>query len=204
MERIDYGKQDEWGQPAGQQSPIDLDRWLVRKVSYESQPLSVYFTGTAPVTKQPAASGDQYLGDGDLTLGKDHYTFVRCHFHDGSEHLFNGRRLDSEWHFVFEGDDGQLLVLAVLAEAGADGVDATSLFSETLPSCDLAKLLPNSSHYYQYTGSLTTPPLKGDVTWVVMVDSVAISPATQAKVHAAFPDNHREVQPVTTLVKRFE
>ena len=121
MEYINYQTQDQWQGPASQQSPIDIVLEQTTPRPLADQPLTVSFVGDQALTRDPRSSGDQFIGAGTLTLGNHHYHFLRLHFHDHSEHLFDGQRQDAEVHFVYQDDQGQTLVLAILGIRAADG-----------------------------------------------------------------------------------
>ena len=61
---------------------------------------------------------------------------------------------------------------------------------------DMNELLPKDQRYYQFIGSLTTPPCSEGVLWLVFK---APSTASQAQIRLfsqLFPHNARPVQPV--------
>jgi carbonic anhydrase len=65
-------------------------------------------------------------------------------------------------------------------------------------------LLPRSRSYYQYSGSLTTPPCTEGVRWQVLKQPVQVSQSAVDKIHeiiGLFPgyagfDNNRPVRPL--------
>lgn len=47
----------------------------------------------------------------------------------------------------------------------------------TFLNFDPKNLLPSTLRYWTYEGSLTTPPLCESVSWIVLRDPIAVSPA---------------------------
>ncbi len=203
MEYINYQTQDQWQGPASQQSPIDIVLEQTTPRPLADQPLTVSFVGDQALTRDPRSSGDQFIGAGTLTLGNHHYHFLRLHFHDHSEHLFDGQRQDAEVHFVYQDDQGQTLVLAMLGIRAADGeagFDFAPVINGQAGASYLNEFFANNQGYFNYTGSLTTPPLSPDVTWVVLDAVHPFSSGSLALIHDLFADNYRAPQPITVPV----
>lgn len=132
------------------------------------------------------------------------YRLLQFHFHSPSEHKVDGRSAAMEAHFVHRNDDGGLAVVGVLIEAGAQnealgmikrhmpaGTGAVKVAGATINGADL---LPASSAFTTYSGSLTTPPCSEGVRWFVMKEPVTASPEQIAAMQAVMPVNARPVQ----------
>ena len=61
---------------------------------------------------------------------------------------------------------------------------------------NLNELLPADQRYYQFMGSLTTPPCSENVLWMVMKQPVPISRAQIRLFTQLYPNNARPVQPL--------
>jgi carbonic anhydrase len=61
---------------------------------------------------------------------------------------------------------------------------------------DLAKLLPAERRYYDFEGSLTTPPCSEGVHWMVLTQPVTVSPQAIRAFRNLYPANARPVQPL--------
>ncbi|MEK1459770.1 carbonic anhydrase family protein [Limosilactobacillus fermentum] len=206
MEYINYQTQDQWQGPTSQQSPIDIVLEQTTPRPLADQPLTVSFVGDQALTRDPRSSGDQFIGAGTLTLGNHHYHFLRLHFHDHSEHLFDGQRQDAEVHFVYQDDQGQTLVLAMLGIRAADGeagFDFAPVINGQAGAAYLNQFFANNQGYFNYTGSLTTPPLSPDVTWVVLDAVHPFSSGSLALIHDLFANNYRAPQPITVPVYHY-
>lgn len=197
MQYLDYGLQDSWESLTQDESPIDLKLNEIQQIPWTTQPLKIVFKPNDPITKKVQENGDQFLAHGSLELGSEHYTLQRLHFHDGSEHTFNGQRLDGEIHLVYQGENDQNLVLAILCqiqEEQPEKLPLSRIYSGRAESEEVAQLFSSDLSYVRYTGSLTTPPLAPNVTWIVMTSPHPISPASKEALHLDYPENHRKLQ----------
>jgi len=166
-----------------EQSPIDIQNTTEEnrgefKFDYENTPLHVLNNGhTIEVEYEPGSS---------MTIDGDEYRLLQFHFHTPSEHLVNGNNFPMEMHLVHANTSGELAVVGVLikdgksnkifekiisnapAQAGTNEVDDEEI--------NAANLLPgNTSEYFNYAGSLTTPPCNEGVRWFVMKKSIEFS-----------------------------
>ncbi|WP_291993914.1 carbonic anhydrase family protein [Candidatus Accumulibacter sp. ACC003] len=146
------------------------------------------------------------VGGSNLSLLGKTYDLIQFHFHRPSEERINGQSFDMVIHLVHKAEDGQLAVVAVLLEQGAENPIIQAVWNN-LPlekndyvappgqAIDLAQLLPEERSYYTYMGSLTTPPCTEDVLWLVLKKPQQIS-LEQLKIFARlYPHNARPVQP---------
>jgi hypothetical protein len=111
-----------------------------------------------------------------------------------------------EMHLVHQNAQGQLAVIGVLFEEGAHN-SALDAFWADLPRnvnakqsfnrlIELPTLLPDNHSYYQYPGSLTTPPCTEGVSWYVLSTPLSISRAQLDTFRAVMSPNARPVQPL--------
>jgi carbonic anhydrase len=148
------------------------------------------------------------VGGGSITVtgtGKT-YQLQQLHFHRPSEERINGRAYDMVMHLVHRSVDGELAVVSVLMERGADNPLIQTLWND-LPlernlvvqpptdTIDLAAFLPANHDYYTYMGSLTTPPCTEGVLWIVLKQPVPISADQLAIFARLYRNNTRPVQP---------
>ena len=174
--------------------------------NYNAVPLSIINNGhTVMVNYAPGST---------LTVGDKTYSLQQFHFHHPSENHINGTKYDLEAHLVHADASGHTAVVAILFKIG----DTPSPMLDTLwknvspekekvvevssVSINVKDLLPLSTGYYTYAGSLTTPPCTEGVTWYVFKTSVSISKA-QVDAFAKFykhhnrpiePTNHRDIR----------
>ncbi|XP_053401658.1 carbonic anhydrase 2-like isoform X2 [Mercenaria mercenaria] len=131
----------------------------------------------------------------------------------GSEHTIDGKKYAAELHLVHwnaskyksfgesaDKSDG-LAVLGIMIEVGTENqsfksitdnigkVTSSDTEDQIDTSFDPKSLLPgNTSKYWTYEGSLTTPPLYESVQWIVFEDSVQYS-ADQMKTLRSLKDS---------------
>lgn len=145
-------------------------------------------------------------GDNSLTVRGTTYQLVQFHFHHPSEERINGQSYPMVAHFVHRNDLGQLAVVAVLLEAGEankliDNVwtymplDVNDSVRMPPDLINVNDILPRDQRYYQYMGSLTTPPCTEGVLWMVMKQPVTLSNAQLRIFSQLYDNNARPVQP---------
>jgi carbonic anhydrase len=146
-------------------------------------------------------------GDNSLTVRDSSYKLLQFHFHHPSEEQVNYRGFAMVAHLVHKNAEGQLAVVAVLLEPGVanalinkvwtymplDGGDRVRMPAGLI---DMNELLPKDQRYYQFMGSLTTPPCTEGVLWLVLKQPTPVSQAQIRLFSQLFPNNARPVQPV--------
>ena len=146
-------------------------------------------------------------GNNTLTVRGSVYNLVQLHFHTPSEEQVNYRSFAMVAHLVHKNAEGELAVVAVLLDPGEvntlidkvwtymplDVGDAVRLPAGML---NLNELLPKDQRYYQFLGSLTTPPCTEGVLWMVIKQPTQISAAQLRLFQQLYPSNARPVQPV--------
>lgn len=141
-----------------------------------------------------------------IILDGQKYTLTQFHFHAPSENQINGESFPVEGHFVHANSNGDLLVMAVMFKEGSNNQSADQLLSllseqENTPanfdSVNIAAFLPEQTHYYRFSGSLTTPPCSEGVTWIVLKEPMELSKTEIDKfTHAFKHHNNRPTQPL--------
>lgn len=192
------------------QSPIDIrDGFPVQldPVVFQYRPsgFSVIDNGHTVQANLPPGQSIEALGR--------RYELVQFHFHRPSEERVNGRSFEMVAHLVHKDPEGRLAVVAVLIERGNAHPVVQAVWNnlplekgEALPASveiDLNHLLPADRRYYQYMGSLTTPPCSEGVLWMVMQQPVTLSPEQINLFARLYPMNARPVQSVAgRLIKQ--
>ena len=188
----DYKHINEWWREAPacagfKQSPINFSSSL----SYqESRPLKIVFedgsflahphdnghtSGLTFNSKQPR-----------VIIGARKYWVTGLHFHHISEHTLNKKHFDAELHITLTADKKHIdHVIAILLKRSKTMPSLQKVIGITgdkegshqyfISSQELNELLPQNKSYYQYVGSLTTPPCTEGIVWYVLSTPMAIS-----------------------------
>lgn len=186
------------------QSPIDiphnsLEALGTLTLQYNSTPLRILNNGhTLQVNYE---SGSNLVIDGQT------YQLIQFHFHTPSEHKAEGVQYPMEVHFVHKNASGQLAVVGAMMMTGT----ANSTFESILANAPAVEgevvidgktvnglnILPVSKdEYYNYSGSLTTPPCSEGVKWLVLDKPVAVSDSQINRFKNFFSLNARPIQPL--------
>ena len=147
-----------------------------------------------------------------VEIGGTRYDLRQFHLHGPSEHTINGEAAPLEVHLVHENAHGQLAVIGVMVEPGADDNATLNLMARHAPhdvglrqmpetALQPHTLLPAERGYWRYVGSLTTPPCSEGVAWHVMRAPITAARATIAALVGIMPPhNARPVQPLNGRV----
>jgi carbonic anhydrase len=164
-------------------------------VDYKEGPLKMLNNGhTIQVNIEPGSS---------LTIGKESFDLLQFHFHRPSEEQVEGKNASMVAHFVHKSKEGKLAVIGVMLNEGKDSAAIKTLWAnlppkegeEFLPAkvtFNPSSLLPKEMGFYNYEGSLTTPPCTEGVQFYILKAPVDISKQQLAKF--PFKLNARPVQ----------
>lgn len=145
-------------------------------------------------------------GGSVLRIDGQTYELKQFHFHRPSEEKIDGKSFELVAHFVHRSAEGKLAVVAVLFKEGAENPTLQTLWDHipgqqnlevAVPglSFNPVALLPTQRGYYNFQGSLTTPPCSEGVNWFVLTTPVEASRVQIARFGAIYPQNARPVQP---------
>ncbi|MBU3739286.1 MAG: carbonic anhydrase family protein [Rhodoferax sp.] len=188
------------------QSPINIEESATLQGPAEALQFR-YRPSTGSVVHNGHTVQVDVLGDNTLTVRGATYQLLQFHFHHPSEERVNYRGYSMVAHLVHRNAEGQLAVVAVLLDPGAanglihkvwthmplDSGDRVRLPTDLL---DLNELLPRDQRYYQFMGSLTTPPCTEGVLWMVLKQPTTVSREQIRLFSQLFPNNARPVQPL--------
>ncbi|MBU1643006.1 carbonic anhydrase family protein [bacterium] len=135
---------------------------------------------------------------GEITLNGKKFTLIRVIFHGKSEHTIDGKHYDMAAQLVHENaETKRLAVVAVFFEAGEKNALLDKVLANIGGKMDIdpQDLLPaDSTHYYHYVGSMTTPPCSEDVQWYLLKEPVQASKEQIEAFRKYYVDNERPVQ----------
>ena len=143
-----------------------------------------------------------------ITYNGIRYNLLQFHFHAPSEHTIAGEAAPMEIHFVHsDPNSGALAVVGVLLTEGEADNDGYAPVLDAMPAepgepqaltspLALEALLPDTTGYYAYQGSLTTPPCSEIVRWLLLDTPVALSAEQIAAYTSLYDGNARPVQPL--------
>jgi carbonic anhydrase len=172
--------------------------------SYSTVPLSIVDNGhTIMVNYAPGST---------LTVGDRIYTLKQFHFHHPSEEHVNGKKYDLVAHLVHADPDGHLAVVAILFRRDSTPAPLFDILWQNLSSekgkvveassvsINAKDLLPPTTGYYTFAGSLTTPPCTEGVTWYVFKTPVDISGSQLEFFAKRYNHDNRPIQPTNHRV----
>ena len=190
-----------------EQSPIDLT------VEGASTSDSMEINGYGYRDFKIATSGTDLKREGGsvyvpMTDGEFHLQFadgsksifepLQFHFHAPSEHSVDGNLYDLEVHFVHQYIDTDVelgAVIGVFFDRSAGNYDndfLTEMFEDAdSVNINAASFLSsiNFNSYWNYPGSLTTPPCSEGIKWTVIQEVQPISDAQLRKFTEMWADN---------------
>jgi carbonic anhydrase len=144
-------------------------------------------------------------GNNTLYVRGSAYKLIQFHFHHPAEERVNYKGFSMVAHLVHKNEEGQLAVVAVLIDPGAENPLIDQVWTRMpldvndrvgLPAglLDMNQLLPTDQRYYQFIGSLTTPPCTEGVLWLVMKQPMTVSREQLKLFTHLYPMNARPVQ----------
>ena len=194
------------------QSPIAIDE--TNTLQGPAEPLQFHYQpSSAMVLNNGRTIQVDVVGDNTLTVRGATYKLYQIVFHHPSEERVNGRAFAMVAHLLHRDVDGQLAVVAVLLDPGQANalihkvwtylpLDTGDRVRMPTGLLDLNELLPQDMRYYQFIGSLTTPPCTENVLWMVLKQPVQISPEQLRLFSQLYPANARPVQPLNGRIVR--
>jgi len=143
---------------------------------------------------------------GSLSLLGKTYALTQIQFHRPSEISVAGNTFAMDAQLTHRAEDGQLAVVTVLLEKGAEN-PIIQMALNNLPlekggdvvapgqNIDIERLLPASQRYFAFMGSMTAPPCSENVLWLVLKQPQQISPEQLEIFERLYKPNARPLQP---------
>lgn len=203
---IAYGQHDE---NCPMQSPVNIVSKTGKGNSH--QVIVHYKTSKEHVANLGHTVEVDYDSGSYVSFDGLNYDFKQFHFHTPSEHTLDNNRYPLEMHIVHvnqtEEEKAPLyLVIGVFFELGKES-HFLNTFLSAIPDeegkitdsesvhIDATEMVPPSLHnFYNYRGSLTTPPYTESVNWIVLKEIKSAS-RKQVKIFQDIEGNNaRKVQ----------
>ena len=127
------------------------------------------------------------------------------HFHAPAENEIDGQTYPLEGHFVYKTDNGKITVVSVLYNYGDENPalkqiwdkmpQAANTETELSQAISLDDFYPEDKDYYNFEGSLTTPPCTEGVNWIVFKNQETVSKEQVEKFTQTLGfENNRPIQ----------
>ena len=188
------------------QSPINIEE--SQTLRGPAEPLQFnYQSSNATVRNDGHTIEVNVVGDNALTVRGSTYKLVQLHFHHPAEERVNNQGFAMVVHLLHKNSAGQFAMLAVLLEPGQANALINKVWTympldkgDQVPMpagmLDLNELLPKDQRYYQFFGSLTTPPCTEDVLWLILKQTATASKEQIKLFSQLFPNNARPMQAI--------
>ena len=187
------------------QSPLHIT--AADTVTGPAEPLwpgAQVFSGTVVHTGK--SIGLEVEGIHTLVLRGMRWQLQQVEFHHPAEEKIHHHSFPMATDLVYRGPQGQLAVLSVPMQLGAANTFLKKVWTYMpLDSADsvrmppgqlqLHELLPSDLRYYQYLGSLTTPPCTEGVLRLVLKTPASVGPEQLRLLERLTPANARPAQP---------
>jgi len=144
-------------------------------------------------------------GNNSVKLKGKTYKLLQFHYHALSEHTINGKHFPIEVHFVHKYDGGDYAVIGIMFKEGNEN-DLLNKYLNKFPKTkgeyksddmiNLLSLLPKNRDYFNYSGSLTTPPCSEVVNWYVLKNPITASKRQIEQFSKILNHNYRPIQPL--------
>ncbi len=189
------------------QSPIDISTVTISNLpplsfDYHETGLMVVNNGLTLVATPQRAN--------HVLFGDRRFRLTELHFHAPGEHSLGGRIFPMSIHFVHAHPDEGPLIIALFLTPGKSNPELAKIWREltlekdqrsaTPVSVSLPDIVPETTAYYHYQGSLTTPPCTEGVSWLVLAEPQTISEQQRDQWQRRFVDNARYRQPLNGRV----
>ncbi len=192
------------------QTPVDIVTKDVKGEKIEA-PAFTYKESALKILNNGHTVQANYEPGSSVKVNGKEFKLLQFHFHAPSEHKIDGKASEMELHLVHKSDDGELAVVGLMINKGKSNDNLKGVFAN-LPAkeqeekavdavkVDANNFLPSEKAFYNYSGSLTTPPCSEKVNWYLMKTPVEASEEQISAFTKIFALNARPVQPLNERV----
>ncbi len=190
------------------QTPINIDKTVLACANDLEAIQFNYETPSKEVVNNGHTIQINIEGGSSIKIDGILFTLKQFHFHTPSENQINGKYFPLEAHLVHASAGGELAVIALMFENGAENQlvkkvwdvmphEADKTAPLTLSAKEIEAFLPKNKEYYRFSGSLTTPPCSEGVRWLVLKNYATISAGqVEEFLHTIHHENNRPIQPI--------
>ncbi|MBV9305989.1 MAG: carbonic anhydrase family protein [Acidobacteriaceae bacterium] len=189
--------------PFARQSPVNIRRVVTDP---NLGPLDLILNETSYTLTNPGYNVTARPPVDSLLTLNGRFRLIEFHFHTLTEHTVAGQYGAMELHAVFQDPNTQkLAVIGVLYKIGRANRFLAKLLTAGLPvksnsppvtieKLNIGDAFTDTSSYYTYPGSLTTPGCSENVTWFVLKQWAQMSAAQFEAFHGILGNNFRPIQ----------
>ncbi|KAF5822785.1 putative carbonic anhydrase [Helianthus annuus] len=199
------------------QSPIDLTHERVQITSILGRLDTDYKPANATLINRGHDMMLRWIrGAGHIHINGTEYQLNQAHWHTPTEHTINGQRFNLELHLVHQSIDAKVAVVGVLYKIGhpdsflatmepyLKAVSSTREVEKSVGIIDPRQIKFESTKYYRYIGSLTTPPCDENVIWTIVQKVRTVSQEQLRIIREAVHDEaNANARPVQALNNRW-
>ncbi|KAI7750280.1 hypothetical protein M8C21_009782 [Ambrosia artemisiifolia] len=196
------------------QSPIDLIDERVQRTSKLGRLDTHYKPANATLINRGYDMTLTWIGGaGHIHINGTKYQLNQAHWHTPTEHSINGQRFNLELHLVHQSTNDKFAVVGVLYKLGHNdsfiakiepylqALASTKGVNKSVGIIDPRVIkIGNSTEYYRYMGSLTTPACDEGVIWTIVRKVRTVSQEQVRIIREALDDeangNARPIQPL--------
>ncbi|KAE9976879.1 hypothetical protein BLS_001804 [Venturia inaequalis] len=186
------------------QSPINIDSNIKRATS----PPKINIAKIDHAEFENLGTTVEVIANGTTEFGNKTFNLQQFHFHSPSEHRINEEYFPLEMHMVHQSTDGNFVVLGLLFDVSdlstpllselaneISKISTPGSVTETGP-LDMAAIIKHleTTPLRQYSGSLTTPPCKEGITFLIAEQALPINPASFNSMKKVLKFNSRYTQ----------
>jgi carbonic anhydrase len=218
------GVDDGFVEVGKKQTPVDIvvantTPTALPALTFQYVPFPFVVENTGHVVEVPYPPDPLVAPPSFLRVGQDTYQLLQFHLHAPSEHTVTVGTVTSQFaaelHLVHRNNLLDLAVVGVMIDVGAPVntvidqilLNAPERVGEEgfpLGVINATSVLPQFVSYYNYSGSLTTPPCSEGVRWFVLKEPVFVTQGAIdcfRKIIGQFPNyttdnNNRPVRPL--------
>ncbi len=187
------------------QSPINIITKDLKEATDQQKPVLNYDKSKIDIVNNGHTVVFNIDSGNSLMLNDKEYKLLQFHFHALSEHTIDGEHFPLEVHFVHQHNDTDFVVIGAIYKEGKENpmlekhltnINETMATFSSSGLIDLKTILPETKDYYNYNGSLTTPPCSEYVNWYLIKEPIEASKAQLEKFAKVLHNNFRPTQPL--------